>query len=164
MEQLSWFGSLQLPLQLHQQRLEKTSLDQSIEFLRVHRRERSSSQLLNRSTQLLNGITSLHDVVELDATQLFDVLGLEAFTKGDDGLLKSVSLRLGDHKKDVTGRVIKMRLQLIELVIRCPTGNLRPLTESLSHGIALPTAQNRRPQHASFLQRTAVVLGVAARQ
>ena len=72
-------------------------------------------------------------MVEFGTMQLFDILGLETFPQSSNSFVKSVLLTCRYHLEDVTGSLVKMDLQLVQLMVYSPASNLSSLLESLNH-------------------------------
>ena len=72
-------------------------------------------------------------MVEFDNIQLFYILGIETLPQGGNSFIKSVSLTRQYHPENVTGSLVKMDLQLVQLMLYSPASNLSSLLEFINH-------------------------------
>ena len=70
-------------------------------------------------------------LVEFDTMQLLDILELEMLPQGGNSFVKSVLLTRRYHPENVTGSMVKMDLQLVQLMLCSPASNLSCLLEPL---------------------------------
>ena len=89
--------------------------------------------MLDSYSKLLNALVCLYKMVEFNTMQLVNILGLETLLQSGNSFVKSVLHTHRYHLVNVTGSLVKMDLQLVQLMLYSPASNLSSLLESLNH-------------------------------